>query len=226
MSSSSGTDTADVAGSAMSVAYGLDAAPAAAAATFGAELDRAERYAGWLAGPGTERGVIGPGEVGRLWDRHLLNGALLADAVPSGAHVVDLGSGGGLPGIPLALARPDLRLTLVDSRLRRTDFLREVVADLALTERVAVVRARGEELRLAAGVVTARAVSDVTTVARWSAGLVHRDGLLLVLQGSTARAVDRVQEAALVELGWRQPRLLELSRAGIAPTWVVRAVRR
>lgn len=235
MSSSSPTDSVDVTasaatdapvtpGAATTSAFGPGAHPPVAAEVFGPELDRAERYAQWLAGPGVERGLIGPAEVERLWDRHLLNCALLADLVPSGAHLADLGSGAGLPGLPVALTRPDLRVTLVDSRLRRTAFLDEVVADLALTDRVEVVRARGEDLLLAADVVTARAVSDLATVGRWSAGLVHAGGLLLALQGATARRVEPAQEADLAGAGWHEAELRELSRAGVTPTWVVRAV--
>ena len=92
--------------------------------------ERAERYAQILAGAGVERGLIGPREADRLWDRHLLNSAALAELLDPGDQIADIGSGAGLPGIPLALARPDLRVTLIEPLLRRSDFLREVIDDL------------------------------------------------------------------------------------------------
>ena len=104
--------------------------PAVAAAVFGDALPLAERYVARLAGDGVARGLIGPREVPRLWERHVLNSAAIAEAVPAGARVVDVGSGAGLPGIPLALARPDITLTLVEPMARRIEFLEEAVRDL------------------------------------------------------------------------------------------------
>jgi 16S rRNA (guanine527-N7)-methyltransferase len=199
---------------------------AAAEAFFGVRLPLAARYAGWLVGPGVTRGVLGPREAGRLWDRHLLNGALLAELVPTGAHLVDLGSGGGLPGLVLALARPDLRVTLLDSMLRRTTFLTEVVDDLALADRVEVVRARAEETRLAADVVTARAVSGLGTLAAWSAGLVRVGGLLLAQRGAAARTEIAADARPLRAAGWQDVEVVERTHEGVTPTLVVRATRR
>src|SRR5687768_10958170 len=102
--------------------------PPEAAGAFLDQLPVAERYAGWLAGAGIERGLLGPREVPRLWDRHLLNCAALTDLLPHGARVADVGSGAGLPGLVLAIARPDLQVTLIEPLLRRTAFLEEVVA--------------------------------------------------------------------------------------------------
>ena len=113
----------------------VSAPPPEAAAVFGDGLDQALRYAQILAGAGVERGLIGPREADRLWDRHLLNSAALAELVDVGDQIADIGSGAGLPGIPLALARPDLRVTLIEPLLRRSDFLREVVRDAMLPER-------------------------------------------------------------------------------------------
>ena len=118
-------------------------APEVARSVFGAGLADAERYVARLATDGVTRGLIGPREVPRLWERHVLNSAAVADAVPRDARVVDVGSGAGLPGIPLALARPDLRLTLVEPMARRVEFLEEVVAELGMPWRV--VRGRAEE---------------------------------------------------------------------------------
>lgn len=104
----------------------------AASAIFGPRLGLARRYAEALAGPGVERGLVGPREVGRLWDRHLLNCAVIGELLERGDRVVDIGSGAGLPGVPLAIARPDLQVVLLDPLLRRTEFLREMVTDLGV----------------------------------------------------------------------------------------------
>lgn len=115
----------------------------AASAIFGPRLGLARRYAEALAGPGVERGLVGPREVGRLWDRHLLNCAVIGELLERGDRVVDIGSGAGLPGVPLAIARPDLQVVLLDPLLRRTEFLREMVTDLGVA--VEIVRGRAEE---------------------------------------------------------------------------------
>jgi 16S rRNA (guanine527-N7)-methyltransferase len=168
--------------------------PAAAAEVFGEALPLAERYVELLAGPGIERGLLGPREVPRLWDRHVLNSALLADLIPQGSTVADLGSGAGLPGIPLALARPDLTVTLVEPLLRRVTFLTEVVDELGrmpgdAAEGLEVVRARAEELRdrRRFDVVTARALAPLTKLLGWAIPLVAPGGALLALKGSSAR---------------------------------------
>src|SRR6516164_1927210 len=118
-------------------------APVDATAIFGARLDIARRYAELLAGAGVERGLLGPREVDRLWDRHLLNSVAVQELLDPGDRVVDIGSGAGLPGLPLAIARPDLEVVLLEPLLRRSDFLREVVVELGLA--VEVVRGRAEE---------------------------------------------------------------------------------
>ena len=108
----------------------VPATPASAAAVFGDRLPDAERFTALLARHGVERGLIGPREVERLWDRHILNSAVVAADIPQGATVVDIGSGAGLPGIPLAVARPDLRITLVEPMARRIDgdrFIEEAI---------------------------------------------------------------------------------------------------
>ena len=121
----------------------VSAAPQAAEALFGSRVDRAQRYAEILAGAGVERGLLGPREVDRLWDRHILNSAAIAELLADDERIADIGSGAGLPGIPLALARPDLRLTLIEPLLRRSEFLREVVDDLGLE--ITIVRGRAED---------------------------------------------------------------------------------
>jgi len=168
------------------------AVPAEAGSVFGPAVDAAAEYARLLATEGTVRGMIGPREVPRLWERHLLNSAAIASLVPVGARVVDVGSGAGLPGIPLALARPDLTVTLLEPLARRVAFLTECVRRLGL-ERVTVVRGRAEEDPIrrqlgGADVVTARAVAPLDKLAGWCLPLLRPGGLLLAMKGSTAAA--------------------------------------
>ena len=155
---------------------------------FAARLPLAERYAGLLADDGVVRGLIGPREAPRLWERHLLNCALLTDVLPEGADVCDIGTGAGLPGVVLAIRRPDLRVTLVEPLLRRTTFLEEVVERLGL-DRVEVVRARAEELhgRQEFSVVTSRAVAPLGRLLDWSMPLVRQGGVLVAMKGSSAQ---------------------------------------
>jgi 16S rRNA (guanine527-N7)-methyltransferase len=189
-------------------------------------LPLAERFAALLAGPGVERGLIGPREAPRLWERHLLNCAVLGEVVPKNARVCDLGSGAGLPGLVLAIARPDLRITLVEPLLRRTTFLEEVVLDLGLAT-VDVVRARAEELHGSAryDVVTARALAPLDRLLRWSMPLVAPTGALLALKGSSAH--DELAGAAreLRRLGCAPPEVLTVGTGVVDPqTTVVRVV--
>jgi len=168
------------------------AVPAEAGSVFGPAVDAAAEYARLLATEGTVRGMIGPREVPRLWERHLLNSAAIASLVSVGARVVDVGSGAGLPGIPLALARPDLTVTLLEPLARRVAFLTECVRRLGL-ERVTVVRGRAEEGPIrrqlgGADAVTARAVAPLDKLAGWCLPLLRPGGLLLAMKGSTAAA--------------------------------------
>jgi 16S rRNA (guanine527-N7)-methyltransferase len=161
---------------------------------FADQLSLAEKFAGLLATDGVVRGLIGPREAPRLWERHLLNCAVLSDGIPDNASVCDIGSGAGLPGLVLAIRRPDLRLTLVEPLLRRTSFLSEAVAELGLTN-VEVVRARAQELH---GVrdfdlVTSRAVAPLERLVGWSMPLVHRGGTMLAMKGSSVQ--DEVKAA-------------------------------
>lgn len=140
-----------------------------------------------MADAGVVRGLIGPREAPRLWERHLLNCAVVGEAVPADAAVCDIGSGAGLPGIPLAIARPDLSITLVEPLLRRTSFLDEVVEALGLTN-VEVVRGRAEELHGSRtfDVVTSRAVAPLPKLLHWSLPLVKQSGFVLAMKGSSA----------------------------------------
>jgi 16S rRNA (guanine527-N7)-methyltransferase len=192
--------------------------PAAAAAVFGARLPLAERYADLLAGPGVIQGLLGPREVPRIWDRHLLNSAVVADEVPSHAQVLDVGSGAGLPGIPLALARPDLQVTLVEPMLRRTRFLDEVVAALGIGDRVTVRRARAEELpRGSADIVVARAVRPLVALLPLTLPLLRPGGRLVALKGDSAEAEVAEAEAALERLGAAAVRIVLLTSGVVQP---------
>jgi 16S rRNA (guanine527-N7)-methyltransferase len=193
-----------------------------------ARLGLAVRYAGLLAGEGVTRGLIGPREVPRLWDRHLLNCAVLAEIVPLGVSVADVGSGAGLPGVVLAIARPDVRVTLVEPLLRRTSFLEEAVEALGLGEQVEVLRARAEDVPVDRrfDVVTARAVAPLERLARWCLPLVAPGGVVLAMKGASAAQEIADAAPALRRLGVGHPELVELGRGVLAePTWGVRLVR-
>ncbi|MDA2808030.1 16S rRNA (guanine(527)-N(7))-methyltransferase RsmG [Nocardiopsis suaedae] len=185
--------------------------PETAAALFGDRIDTAARYAELLAGAGVERGLIGPREVPRLWDRHILNCAVVEELVPHGADLVDVGSGAGLPGVVLGILRPDVSVVLLEPLLRRTVFLREVVASLEL-ENVRVERGRAEEQKgLAADIVTARAVAPLTRLAGWALPLLRKDGSLLALKGEQA---ESELESARKELSALRPCAADVIRVG------------
>ncbi|MFI6029177.1 16S rRNA (guanine(527)-N(7))-methyltransferase RsmG [Amycolatopsis magusensis] len=165
--------------------------PAAAEQVFGDRLPVAERFAAMLAEHGVERGLIGPREVERLWGRHILNSAVIGEKISTAARVADVGSGAGLPGVPLAIARPDLDIVLIEPMARRVDWLTEVVDELDLSSSVTVVRGRAEEKAVRAvaaerDVVTARAVAPLAKLAGWCLPLVRTGGTLLALKGSSA----------------------------------------
>ena len=201
-------------------------APDSARGAFPLErLPLAEQYADLLATDGVVRGLIGPREAPRLWDRHLLNCAVLADLLPEQASVCDIGSGAGLPGLVLAIARPDLRITLVEPLLRRTAFLEEAVAGLGLGDRVDVLRGRAEELhgRRTFDVVTSRAVAPLDRLLGWSMPLVSPTGALVAMKGSSIH--DEIEAAAPVlrRLSCAAPEVHVLGADRIAePTTAVR----
>ncbi|MCV7008207.1 16S rRNA (guanine(527)-N(7))-methyltransferase RsmG [Mycobacterium gordonae] len=167
----------------------------AAAAVFGERLDLAERYAEILATDGVDRGLLGPREVDRIWDRHLLNSAVVSELLDHEARVVDIGSGSGLPGIPLAIARPDLDVVLLEPLLRRSQFLDEVVGKLGLAVRVVRGRAEERAVRDQLGGIDAavsRAVAALDKLTKWSMPLLRQDGLMVAIKGE--RAPDEVRE--------------------------------
>ncbi|GAB17271.1 ribosomal RNA small subunit methyltransferase G [Gordonia effusa NBRC 100432] len=187
-------------------------APALAREIFGAQVDVAEKYWDWLAEAAVVRGLIGPREAPRLWERHLINCAVVSECLAEGESIVDIGSGAGLPGIPLAIARRDVRMTLVEPLLRRATFLEEVIADLGLA--IEVVRGRAEESAVidrvgGADVVTSRAVAPLDRLAKWSAPLIRTGGRLVALKGSSAAEeigehAEAVNRLGLVDLEVRE----------------------
>ncbi len=163
--------------------------PSGAHRLFGDRVEAAARYAELLRTVGVDRGLIGPREVDRVWDRHVLNSAVIEELIEDGAHVVDVGSGAGLPGIPLAFARPDLRVTLIEPMLRRTDFLLEVVDEFGLG--IEIVRGRVEDATVrnrvgVVDVVTCRAVTSLDKLAKWCVPLLRPGGQLLAIKGERA----------------------------------------
>jgi 16S rRNA (guanine527-N7)-methyltransferase len=198
---------------------------------FGDRAALAERYASLLAGAGVERGLLGPREADRLWDRHLLNCAVVTDLLPEGARVVDVGSGAGLPGLPLAIRRPDLSIDLVESLQRRTDFLTEVVDELGLTGQVRVVRGRAEDAATVAAVgraewVTARAVAPLDRLVRWCLPLLAGGGSLLAIKGERGRAELVEFGPAIARLGAVAPEVVECGSGVIDPPTTVVIVKR
>lgn len=184
-----------------------------------------ERYAGLLATDGVVRGLIGPREVPRLWERHLVNCALVAPLLPESATVADLGSGAGLPGLVLAIARPDLRVTLVEPMARRVVFLEEVRAELGLEE-VQIVRTRAEQWAdpPTFDAVTARALAPMSRLLEWSMPLVGPTGCLLAMKGQSA--ADEIVAAQAELRRWKATaEVVSLSVPGSDVTTVVRVVR-
>ncbi|CAM2814230.1 16S rRNA (guanine(527)-N(7))-methyltransferase RsmG [Corynebacterium propinquum] len=154
---------------------------------FGDRQDLAVAYHESLATDATTRGFIGPREKPRLWDRHIYNCAVIGEAIPEGARVIDIGSGAGLPGIPLAIARPDLQVTLLEPLLKRSNYLAEITEKLGL-DNVTVIRDRAENLGKDAkfDVVTSRAVAPLAKLARWSLPLCKPGGMMLAMKGASA----------------------------------------
>lgn len=198
--------------------------PEVAGTVFGERLGTACRYVEHLATSGIERGLIGPREHDRLWDRHVLNSAVLAEVVPPDAKVVDVGAGAGLPGIPLALARPDLRIVLIEPLARRVDWLDEVISDLGLD--IAVERGRAEEPAVlrrweGADVVTARAVGPLARLAGLCLPLLRPGGAMLVLKGASAPEEIARDASAVRALGGGDARIHEVGAGVVDPLTTV-----
>lgn len=174
--------------------------PPHAAGVFASRLPLAEEYAHILATDGVVKGLIGPREVPRIWDRHVMNSAVVVPRVPHGATVADIGTGAGLPGLVWAIARPDITVTLVEPLLRRTTFLDATVAALGL-DNVVVLRSRAEDVGQTYDVVTARAVAALDKLGRWCMPLVAPGGVLLAMKGQSASDEVRTATATLHRLG-------------------------
>ncbi|WP_077798177.1 16S rRNA (guanine(527)-N(7))-methyltransferase RsmG [Streptomyces sp. JHA26] len=203
----------------MTEAAELPPVPEQAREVFGERYADAVRYAELLAEAGVQRGLIGPREVPRLWERHLLNCAVLSEVVPEGVTVCDVGSGAGLPGIPLALVREDLKITLLEPLLRRTNFLTEVVELLGL-DHVTVVRGRAEEVMgkvPPVHVVTARAVAPLDRLATWGIPLLRPYGEMLALKGDAAEEELKAAATALSKLGAVETSILHVGEGIVDP---------
>lgn len=196
--------------------------PAAARELYGESLSTIEAYVSVLATRGVEWGLMGPREVPRLWERHVLNSAAIAGLAPDGSTVVDVGSGAGLPGVPLAILRPDLDVVLLEPLLRRADFLIGVVDELGLGGRVRVVRGRAEEHKATYDVVTCRAVAPLGRLLGWTSKLFLPRGELLAMKGSSA--ADEVAGASkdLSRAGVEAQVLTVRAHEQAEPTYVVR----
>ncbi len=197
--------------------------PQQAREMFGPAIGLAERYAELLAGPGVERGLIGPAETARLWDRHLINCAAVADLVPRPSALVDLGSGAGLPGLVLAMLLPDVQVVLLEPLDRRVAFLVDCVRDLDLPN-VTVHRGRAEDAvgKIAADVVTARAVAPLDRLAGLALGVARPGALILAIKGATAAQEVARATPVLQRLGARDLRVVQVGGGESPAATVVR----
>ena len=210
-------------GSAVERDVSRETPPPHAAGVFASRLDLAMAYAQLLATDGVVKGLIGPREVPRIWDRHIMNSAVVVSRVPQDATVADIGTGAGLPGLVWAIARPDIHVTLVEPLLRRTVFLDQVVSDLGL-DNVTVLRSRAEDVRGTFDVVTARAVAALDKLARWCMPLVRPGGVLLAMKGQSAAEEVQTASATLHRLGATSI-VVTTYENGETPTTVVEVTR-
>ena len=197
--------------------------PASAAEVFGPALPAAVTFAGLLATRGVERGLLGPREVPRLWDRHLLNCAVVAELIePRRGTLLDLGSGAGLPGLVLAMLLPGTAVTLLEPMERRCRFLTEAVAELGLAN-VSVLRGRAEDVTVRTDVVTARAVAPLPRLAELAIGLVRPGGMVLAIKGRTAQEELTAARPVLRRIGARDAQVVQAGHGKVVPaTTVVR----
>jgi len=165
--------------------FEVESEPSSAAGIFGTRIDKARAYAAALVRDGETLGLLGPREYPRLWTRHILNSAVVAELVPAGATVADVGSGAGLPGIPMAIAQPDAQFTLIEPMERRSTWLKEQVDELGLTN-VKVLRARAEEVGEVFDIVTARAVKALPQLLQLCVPMTKNGGEIIALKGSKA----------------------------------------
>ena len=204
-------------------------APDAAKTVFGPRLDLAQRYAELLADTGVEWGLLGPHEIERIWERHLLNCGVVVELLEPGERVADIGSGAGLPGLALAIAEPRLDVVLIESLLRRSEFLRMVVTELGLGVEVLRGRAEDPAVRESAGgcdAVVSRAVAPLDKVARWSMALLRPGGRMLAIKGERAPAELREHRRVLTSLGAADARVVECGVKHLSPPTTVVVARR
>ena len=203
----------------------IEVEPTEASVVFGEHIDRARRFAAALGEHGEERGLIGPLEPPRLWTRHILNSAVAAPLFPTGGVVGDVGSGAGLPGIVLAIARPDVQWVLIEPMERRVAWLREQTSALGLAN-VEVLRARGEDWTRGPvlDAVTARAVSPLRTLIPLTAPLLRAGGELILLKGANAQNEIGAAEKAIRKYKLQDARVEIVGEGVISePTRVIRA---
>ena len=195
-----------------------------AASLEGQSYEALSQYVDMLAGRGLEWGLLGPREGDRLWQRHIGNSLALGDVLGRGMEIADVGSGAGLPGLPLAIARPDLKVTLIEPLLRRFNFLTLAVEELGLGDRVEVLRARAEETKRTFDVVVCRAVAPLDRLVKWTSPL-FPDGALVALKGSTAEEEVR-QASKFLSKQRLSTEILEPSGGpGVEPTRAIRVTR-
>jgi 16S rRNA (guanine527-N7)-methyltransferase len=205
----------------------MPAPPPSAATVFGAALATAEAFADVLATRGVEQGLIGPREVPRLWDRHLLNCGVVAELIGEQCQtLVDIGSGAGLPGLVLAMVRPEVTITLLEPSQRRCRFLAECVTELGLAN-ASVLRGRAEDVAraglLRADVATARAVAPLPRLAELAVGLVRPGGMVLAIKGITAPEELESARPVLRRIGARSAQVVRAGQGKVVPaTTVVR----
>ena len=197
--------------------------PHSASIVFGSALPVAMRFAGILATRGVEQGLIGPREVPRLWDRHLLNCAVVAELIDGRCGtLVDIGSGAGLPGLALAMVLPDAAVTLLEPMERRCRFLEECVTDLGLAN-ATVLRARAEDAAVKADVAPARAVAPLPRLAELAVGVVRPGGMVLAIKGRTAARELADARPVLRRIGARGAEVVRAGQGKVVPaTTVVR----
>jgi 16S rRNA (guanine527-N7)-methyltransferase len=203
--------------------------PDVAHAVFGPRLDLAQRYAELLAGTGVEWGLLGPREIDRLWDRHLLNCGVVAELLEPAQRVADIGSGAGLPGLALAIAKPGLDVVLIESMLRRSEFLRMAVSELGLDAEVMRGRAEDAAVRESAGgcdAVVSRAVAPLDKLTRWSMALLRPGGRMLAIKGERASDEVRAFRRVMTSLGAADARVVECGVKHLSPPTTVVVARR
>lgn len=189
---------------------------------YGSNAGTIRRYRDILATRGIEWGLLGPREVDRLWDRHILNSAAVAELIPMDARVVDVGSGAGLPGIPVAVLRPDLRVDLIEPLLRRSNFLTQTVDDLGISNRMTVRRARAEGVKNSYHVVLSRALAPLDRLVRWCAPLAGTDGVILAIKGTSAQREIKEHAGVLTHFGLSADVVILRLASELSPTTVIR----